>query len=112
MKKIVTFIFVALLPMIVNAYTAQIDGIYYDFSGNNATVTYQKYVNSSYISDYSGVVVIPGSVTYNGNTYTVTSIGNYAFYNCSSLTSITIPESVTSIGDDAFAYCSGLHFSW
>jgi hypothetical protein len=36
----------------------------------------------------------------------VTSIGNRAFYNCSSLTSITIPNSVTSIGDYAFAYCS------
>jgi hypothetical protein len=37
----------------------------------------------------------------------VTSIGNFAFYDCSSLTSITIPSNVTSIGVDAFA-CSGL----
>ena len=45
------------------------------------------------------------SVTIGGS---VTSIGNYAFYGCSSLTSITIPDSVTSIGSNAFYGCSGL----
>jgi hypothetical protein len=44
-------------------------------------------------------VTIPGSVT---------SIGNYAFYWCSGLTSVTIPGSVTSIGNYAFDYCPGL----
>ncbi len=38
----------------------------------------------------------------------VTTIGTYAFYNCSSLKSVTLPDSLTSIGKDAFAYCSSL----
>ena len=38
----------------------------------------------------------------------VTSIGDYAFYDCSGLTSVTIPSSVTSIGPGAFSGCSGL----
>jgi hypothetical protein len=38
----------------------------------------------------------------------VTTVGNFAFYFCKGLTSITIPDSVTSIGNYAFAYCSSL----
>ena len=53
-------------------------------------------------------VIIPETVTYDGTTYSVTSIGYSAFRDCKSLTSITIPNSVTSIGHSAFWGCSGL----
>ena len=106
MKKILSLIFVVMLPLFASAYDAEIDGIYYNFSGDNATVTY--YDSNSNSNAYSGAVVIPESVTYNGKTYSVTSIGQYAFYKCWSLTSVTIPNSVTSIGYQAFCSCSSL----
>ena len=59
-------------------------------------------------STLSGEIVIPETVTYNGKNYSVTSIGDDAFFSCRGLTSVTIPNSVTSIGNDAFFHCSGL----
>jgi len=59
-------------------------------------------------NDYSGDIVIPETVTYNDNTFTVTEIGEDAFEWCSSLTGITIPASVTTIGNYAFRSCSSL----
>ena len=57
---------------------------------------------------YSGAIVIPETVSYNNTIYSVTSIGVSAFNNCTSLTSIEIPNSVTSIGNSAFNNCTGL----
>ena len=91
----------------IYAYDFEVDGIYYDTSGTNASVTY-LYDNSSNSTAYTGDIVIPESVEYNGNTYSVTSIGYDAFRDCSGLTSVVIPNSVTSIGRYAFSDCSGL----
>ena len=90
------------------AYDAYIDGIYYNFSGNEATVTYKEYKNGTSVSDYSGSVIIPNSVSFNDQAYNVTNIGYRAFYGCSGLTSVTIPNSVTSIGEYAFYSCRAL----
>ena len=56
----------------------------------------------------SGTLNIPATVPIKGTEYSVTSIGNSAFIICSSLESVTIPNSVTSIGDRAFYGCSNL----
>ena len=58
--------------------------------------------------DYSGKIVIPEKVTIKGVEYTVTTIGEEAFYECEDLTSVSIPGSVTTIADFAFYACSGL----
>ena len=81
--------------------------IYYNYNsdGSSVSVTYQGTDYSSYSNEYTGTVVIPETVTYNGKTYSVTSIGYSAFAYCSSLTSVTIPNSVTSIGNGAFKNC-------
>lgn len=87
------------------AYDACVDGIYYNFNGTEATVTYKVYDSDRNASAYPGKIVIPSIVNYNGQIYDVTKIGDEAFSNCSRLTSVTIPESVTSIGSYAFAFC-------
>ena len=88
----------------INAYAANdvlIDGIYYNISGNEVSVTRGE---TKY---YSGAVSIPDAVEYNGKTYRVTSIGEKAFYECD-VTKVNIPESVTYIGADAFGDCGRL----
>ncbi|MCM1336590.1 MAG: leucine-rich repeat domain-containing protein, partial [Candidatus Amulumruptor caecigallinarius] len=87
----------ALCNLSVYAYDFKIDGICYNINNDKTSVSV-TYVSSSYGS-YAGNITIPPSVTYNGTEYAVTSIGESAFNNCSSLQSVTIPNSVTSIGN-------------
>ena len=106
-----TTIAALLCSLTASAHDFEVGGIYYNITSSadlTVSVTYRGSSYSSYSDEYSGVVTIPSTVTYDSKTYSVTSIGNYAFYNCSSLTSITIPEGVTSIGYYAFYCCSSL----
>ena len=97
-----------LLPATAFAHDFEVDGIYYYIKNSSeVTVTYKGAFYNEY-NEYSGSVTIPSSVIYNGTTYSVTTIGGSAFYACSGLTTVTIPNSVTSIGNGAFRGCTGL----
>ena len=112
--KTIKHLFTALLLLCATAATAhdfEVDGIYYDVTdatNKTVAVTYKGSSSTAYSNEYRGSVVIPESVTDNGTTYSVTSIGTDAFSGCTGLTSVEIPNSVTSIGSFAFYKCSGL----
>ena len=83
--------------------------LYYKIDGSNAIVTYPVYYSDASLKPV-GDVVIPESVTdaASGNSYTVTAIDEYAFYNDSLLTSIAYPSTMTEIRNRAFYHCTGL----
>ena len=85
---------------------ATIDGIYCNLDGTTrkAEVTYKD----EYYNSYSGDVTVPEKVTYLGTDYTVTAIGEEAFFRSSDLTSVTLPATVTTIDAGAFQYCTAL----
>ena len=91
-----------LLPMVAGAETVDTDGICYELVSKIKEATVKGAVFTS------GSVVIPASVTYDGVEYSVASIGEKVFFNCSGLTSIKIGNSVTSIRNEAFRDCRSL----
>ena len=110
MKHIFTLFLILLIVPLTFAERVQIEGLYYnlDSDTNTAEVTYYSSSSSSNKSYVKGDLEIPNQVSYEDKVYSVTSIGEHAFYGCSSLTKVEIPNSVTSIGEDAFAWCSSL----
>ena len=87
----------------VAADSITFEGINYKVTSEDL-LTVEVYANS----EFSGDLVIPSTIKNNSKTYSVTSIGEKAFYDCYGLTSIIIPYGVTSIGSSAFSDCSNL----
>lgn len=105
MKKFFTFLFAVMATVSAFAYTAQIDGIYYNvYDGDNPHAV----VTNNGDNSYTGDVVIPSSIEYGEKTYPVTSITSDAFRYCSSLTSVTLSNSIATIEYAAFESCSSL----
>ena len=92
MKKLILSTILLALPLLACAYDVEVDGIYYYLNSSNKTATV-----TSGVTNYSGSVTIPEKFTYECVEYTVTSIRGRAFSNCTTLTSLTIPNSVIII---------------
>ena len=91
----------------MQAYDFEVNGIFYTVT-DTASASAKVAVTSDSEQLYEGTVAIPSTVTNDGKTYSVTAIGEKAFYYCKGLTSVTIPESVKEIGGNAFRNCAGL----
>ena len=107
MKNYLLLCMMISLTLNVSAYDLAVDNndgvtIYYNFINDGKELEVAQYYF------YSGKIVIPESVLYEGKTYNVTRIGNKAFNQCSKLTSITIGNSVIDIGEEAFESCISL----
>ena len=119
MKKHLLLFAMILLPLVASAHDIEVknaDGvtIYYCYINDGAelAVTFRgndidKFFDG-YNDSYSGNVQIPDEVTYMNRTRKVTCIGPYAFYNCTGLTSVTIPNSIIRIWYFAFYGCKGI----
>ena len=100
-KKLLTAVLL-LSSISTFAYDFEAGGLYYNKASNNqATVT-------SGDNAYTGSITIPETVENSGTTYTVTAIGSRAFYQSTSLTSVSMGNGVTSIGSEAFRGCTKL----
>lgn len=99
-RTILRSVLIAVLSLVATAATAhdfEVDGIYYNKNDDGTvSVTFKGYHPNYYVDKYTGDVVIPSSVTYSGTTYSVTSIGERAFYECRGLKGVTIPNSIIS----------------
>ncbi len=96
-----------LLPASAAAYNFEEGGIYYNYCNNPGSSDYAVEVTSPpSAGSYTGTVIIPATVTHDGTTYLVISIGKDAFSWCKGLKNVVIPNSVITIRDDAFYACN------
>ena len=100
-----------LLPLtaLADVYQDLQTKVNYEYTVGKSEASVKAGLNSAGSPDVvSGDIYILSNFSVDGKEYSVTSIGSNAFFACSRLTSVMIPNSVTNIGVGAFSYCSGL----
>ena len=106
MKRIIlTLMTMAAVFSTMSAYDFLIDGVYYNrLSDTTVAVTYR----SQWFGSYSGDIIVPEKVMNEGVEYTVTQVGDFAFYGSYSLTSVDLPNTITRLGTSSFLRCRSL----
>ena len=100
-KKLFVLAVLLACSLSASAYDFMVDSIYYNIIGEGKVeVTRHDSIK------YKGEVIIPSSVVQDGVTYQVTRIGNNAFYKCTEMSLIDIPEGVTSLGNSCLSNCT------
>ena len=84
-----------LLPMLAHADMVEIDGVKYFILSDHASIMKKD-------GGYTGDVVVPATVKYQGKSYPVTEVLSYAFSGSDNLKSVVLPEGITKIADDVF----------
>ena len=109
LKTWLVTIAVLLCSISVSSHDFEVDGIYYKITDRlNHTVeitTAGSGINTIY-GIYSGNVIVPQTVTHNDTTYLVIGIGYRAFYECSNLVGVELPNTLTYIEAGAFDGCN------
>ena len=108
MKRIFTILlWLSVVVNVVGQEIITVDGFWYEILNDEEVSVTQPNIDDTYTSPYSGNVVIPATIQYEGTTYSVVAIGKIAF-NCSSVTSVSIPNTVKTIESQAFRLTSRL----
>lgn len=101
----------AIVAVTAHAYDFKINGVFYSKQKDGSSVRVSAEYDRRSVANknaYSGSVVIPSTVTYEGKTYKVTSVGMAAFFGCAGVSSVVLPNTVTSIGMFAFQNCENM----
>ena len=110
MKRTLSFLTLAMCATMGAWAQVKIGNIYYNLDEDTKTAEVTKPQSAyDYTFKYSGDIVIPASVTYEGKDYTVTSVGKSTFSAFYGITSIVLPTSLRNIGEYAFSSCIGLY---
>ena len=110
MKRTLSFLILAICAAMGAWAQVKIGNIYYNLDEETKTAEVTKPQSAyDYTFKYSGDIVIPASVTYEGKDYTVTSVGRSTFSAFYDITSIVLPTSLRNIGEYAFSSCIGLY---
>ena len=112
MQKVIVVTTMMFVSLCNYAYDFIVNGVAYNVISNN-DLTCQVTCNfedgqMAESSRYRGDIIIPSSVEYKGENYTVISVDDGAFERCINVKSITLPQAVTELGYGCFADCSGL----